>query len=326
MSKARIAGLILTAWMMAAAATAQTPAPYPSSGPADWAAVKAHADKAYTVAGAQWRASADYFCQPGARANKITDAPVHPTKIFDNVYVLGDVGTVVYAVTTPDGIVLIDSSYPTNTEKLLLPQMAQLGLDPAKVTHVLITHGHADHYGGAGYFQSKSGAKVVLSPADWDMVAAAKPGPGTPPPRRDVEIQDLKPVMAGGLAFTPVLVPGHTPGSLGWIFPVRDGGKAHMAALFGSTILTTERLTVDTLTQELASWEKFATTAKAMKVDVELQNHALFDNMPAKLDAAAARQPGQPNPFVVGASSYARFTGTIIECLKADIARKGGKA
>jgi metallo-beta-lactamase class B len=298
MSKARIAGLILTAWMMAAAATAQTPTPYPSSGPADWAAVKAHADKAYTVAGAQWRATADYFCQPGARANKITDAPVHPAKIFDNVYVLGDVGTVVYAVTTPDGIVLIDSSYPTNTEKLLLPQMAQLGLDPAKVTHVLITHGHADHYGGAGYFQSKSGAKVVLSPADWDMVAAAKPGPGTPPPRRDVEIQDLKPVMAGGLAFTPVLVPGHTP----------------------------ERLTVDTLTQELASWEKFATTAKAMKVDVELQNHPLFDNMPAKLDAAAARQPGQPNPFVVGASSYARFTGTIIECLKADIARKGGKA
>ena len=165
---------------------------------------------------------------------------------------------------------------------------------------------------------------MVLSPTDWDLVAAAKSGPGTPPPKRDVEIEDLKPVMIGGLAFTPVLVPGHTAGSLGWIFPVQDHGKTHMAAMFGSSVLRTDRLTTENLAQELASWEKFAAVARKMKVDVELQNHPLFDGMSAKLAAAASIAPEQPNPFVVGAASYARFTGTVEECLKAVIARKGG--
>ena len=237
---------------------------------------------------------------------------------------MGDLGTVVYAITTPNGIVLIDALYPVKLDTVLLPQMKALGLDPAKVTHVLITHGHSDHYGGSSYFQSKYGAKVVLSPKDWDLVATAKPAPGNPPPKRDVEVQDGKPITIDGVAFTPIYVPGHTPGSLGWIFPVKDDGKTHMAAMFGSTILTTERLTMDTLTPELASWEKFAAIARKMKVDVELQNHPLFDNMPAKLMATSTRQPGQPNPFVVGAASYNRFTGTVVECIKAVIARKGG--
>ncbi len=309
---------------LAGAAQAQAPQPYPSFGPADWSAFKSHVDKAYATAGQTWKPTADYFCTPGQAANKVTDPTIQPAKIFDNVYVMGDLGTVVYAITTPNGIVLIDALYPVKLDTVLLPQMKALGLDPAKVTHVLITHGHSDHYGGSSYFQSKYGAKVVLSPKDWDLVATAKPAPGNPPPKRDVEVQDGKPITIDGVAFTPIYVPGHTPGSLGWIFPVKDDGKTHMAAMFGSTILTTERLTMDTLTPELASWEKFAAIARKMKVDVELQNHPLFDNMPAKLMATSTRQPGQPNPFVVGAASYNRFTGTVVECIKAVIARKGG--
>jgi metallo-beta-lactamase class B len=202
---------------------------------------------------------------------------------------------------------------------------AKAGLDPAQVRYVLITHGHADHFGGATWFQQKYGAKVVLSPADWDMAAKARMPDGHPAPRRDVEAVDGQAITVGGLAFTPVYVPGHTPGSLAWIFPVSEGGMTHIAGLFGSTILRNDRLTTDTIVQELGSWEKWAAVTRRMKVDVELQNHPLFDGMPAKLTAIRARAPGQPNPFVVGEAAYGRFAGTVIECLKADIARKGGK-
>jgi metallo-beta-lactamase class B len=316
--------VIATALWALAAAWAQ-PVVLPSSGPPDWSAFKAHADKARALAGDQWKEAAEYFCSPGVRVNLISDPAISPTRLFDNVWALGDEGTTVYAVKTADGLVLIDALYPDKFEQTLLPQMAQAGLDPAQVKYVLITHGHADHFGGAAYFQSRYGARVVLSATDWDLVAKARMPPGHPAPRRDVEAQDGKAIVIGGAPFTPVFVPGHTPGSLAWIFPVTEGGKPHMAGLFGSTILRNDRLTTDNLAQELASWRKYGDLAKAMKVDVELQNHPLFDGMPAKLKALAARQPGQPNPFIVGEKAYGRYTSTVQECLKADIARKGGK-
>jgi metallo-beta-lactamase class B len=315
----------LLALAAAAPALAQRPVAFPVSGPPDWAGFKAHADKAKALAGEQWKAAAEYFCSPGVRVNQISDPAIEPTRLFDNVWALGDEGTTVYAVTTPDGIVLIDALYPQKSESTLLPQMAKAGLDPAKVKYVLITHGHADHFGGSAWFQQKSGARVVLSAADWDLVAKARMPAGHAAPKRDIEAKDGEPIVVGGMAFTPVFVPGHTPGSLAWIFPVSDGGKRHMAGLFGSTILRNDRLTTANLAQELASWEKWARVAKASKVDVELQNHPLFDGMPEKLKAIRARAPGQPNPFVVGQASYQRFAGAVAECLKADIARKGGK-
>jgi metallo-beta-lactamase class B len=307
------------------AALAQRPAALPVSGPPDWSGYKAHADKAKTLAGQQWQAAAAYFCSPGVRVNLISDPDIEPTRIFDNVWALGDEGTTVYAVVTPAGIVLIDVLYPDKYEKTLLPQMAKAGLDPAQVKYVLITHGHADHFGGSTYFQQTYGAKVALSPVDWDLVEKAKMPAGHPAPHRDVEVKDGETITVGGVAFTAVYVPGHTPGSLAWMFPVMDGGQRHMAGLFGSSILRNDRLTTDNLAQELSSWEKWARATRAAKVDVELQNHPLFDGMPDKLKAIRTRAPGQSNPFVVGQGAYQRFAGTVAECLKADIARKGGK-
>jgi len=89
-------------------ARSQTPA-FPVSGPPDWSGFKAHADKARALAGGQWAAAADYFCSPGVRVNLITDPVIEPTRLFDNVWALGDEGTTVYAVITPAGIVLIDA-------------------------------------------------------------------------------------------------------------------------------------------------------------------------------------------------------------------------
>jgi metallo-beta-lactamase class B len=123
----------------------------------------------------------------------------------------------------------------------------------------------------------------------------------------------------GDFTITPVLIPGHTPGSLAYVFPVKDGGKTHMAGLYGGTVLI-PRIAWN-LQEYLSSLRHWAEAAKKMKVDVELQNHPLYDNMGEKLAKLKARKPGQPNPFVVGEASYQKFVNVISECTQVQIAR-----
>ena len=51
-----------------------------------------------------------------------------------------------------------------------------------------------------------------------------------PGPRKEVYLGDFK--------ITGYAIPGHTPGSTGYIFPVKDNGKTRTAAIYGGTVLT----------------------------------------------------------------------------------------
>ena len=62
--------------------------------------------------------------------------------------------------------------------------------------------------------------------------------------------------------------------------------------------------------------------AKQMKVDLEIQNHPLYDNTFEKAAALQGRKPGAPHPFVVGEIGYLRFVDIMNECMKAAVARR----
>jgi metallo-beta-lactamase class B len=62
--------------------------------------------------------------------------------------------------------------------------------------------------------------------------------------------------------------------------------------------------------------------AKKMKVDVEVQNHALFDMTPERIAKLKARKGGDANPFVVGNDRYVKFWSIVSECIQAEIARR----
>ena len=293
-------------------------------------------------AGADWNEPFDFICatNPG-RANRPDDPEIEPTKVFDNLYVIGRSGTVVWAVTTSDGIVLIDSGYGDQLESVLLPGMKKLGLDPAQVKYVIIGHGHGDHFGGSFYFQQR-GARIVLAGPDWDLIenptpAGRGPAPGgaaappaargpapTPiqPPKRDVVAVEGQAITVGDVSFTPVMIPGHTPGSMGIIFPIKDGRTTRMAGLFGGSILTPGRISDEGLQQYITSVEHWGDVTRRMNVEVEIQNHPLYDGFLTKLEQLKQRKPGAPNPFVVGRDSYQRFVSVMAGCTKLQLARR----
>ena len=288
----------------------------------DSAEVKAHLDRARAIAGTRWAPAYQFFCVD-PRANGNDDPPVEPTKIFDNVYAIGNTGTVAYAITTSDGIILLDSLAANQVEPVLLPGMRKLGLDPAKVKLVIVAHGHADHFGGSPYFQDR-GAHVAMSAEDWDFIApkpgAATKGPASP--KRDLVMVEGQPVGLGDVKVMPVLTPGHTPGSMGFIFPVKDNGKTRVAAMFGGTMLTAARPTPEQFDQYLTSIAHFRAEAVKAGAEVEMQNHPLMDDFAGRLAQLQTPKLGAANPFVVGRENYPSFLDVMSECMRAQIGRR----
>jgi metallo-beta-lactamase class B len=315
-----VAGLSLA---VATSALAQAPEPKPDSP-----AVQAIVARAKTAAGTTWAEEAHFFCE-APRANSPTDPPIEPTRIFDNVFVIGNAGTVAYVIRTSAGLVMIDALNANQVESVVLPGFKALGLDPVQVKAIIIGHGHADHFGGSAYMQEHYGSKIYIAAADWNLMENPPPargarqgGPATPLPKHDQVIADGQPIVIGDLKVQPVAIPGHTPGSMGFIFPVKDGGKTRMAALYGGTVLTPGIISDEGLRTYLKSVARFKDATQKAKVEVEIQNHPLMDPIQVKLDRLRARTKGQPNPFVVGTKGYQAFLDVMAICTEANIERR----
>ena len=296
------------------------------SPPSESAETLSQLNIAREKAGTDWRAAYDFLCAPAPSVGSPHQSPIiEPAQIFDNLFVIGRTGTVVYALQTSEGIILIDAGYRGQEESVLLPGLKALGLQAEDIKLVIVAHGHRDHYGGARYLQENYGARVALAEADWAVIDAARNSQDEEQiaPNKDIVINESEPMTLGDTEVLPVLIPGHTPGSIGLVFKVQDGDTEHTAALFGGTILIASRISSEGLQQYVDSVTHFSEITSNMGATVELQNHPIFDNMPAKLAALKTRQDDSEHPFVVGEAAYQNYLGVISECTNVELARRG---
>jgi len=75
----------------------------------------------------------------------------------------------VYALDAPDGLTIIDASMPGSGAKIVR-QLEAVGRKPTDVKRILITHAHWDHIGGLKELQSLTGALVVASAGERDVI------------------------------------------------------------------------------------------------------------------------------------------------------------
>ena len=82
------------------------------------------------------------------------------------------------------------------------------------------------------------------------------------------------------------------------------------------------RIPDEGLRQYVQSLERFGAVTQRLGVDVEIQNHPLYDGFATKLDRLARRGAGDAHPFVVGRDAYQRFLTVMRECANAQLARR----
>lgn len=86
-------------------------------------------------------------------------------KITDTVYALDATrGAYVYLITGEENI-LIDTGLPFKG-KALLRELRSLGVDPASIAHILLTHHDIDHVGNAAMLEELTGATLWASEKD----------------------------------------------------------------------------------------------------------------------------------------------------------------
>ena len=241
---------------------------------------------------------------------------LEPKKAFDDLYWMGTPSRSTWALTTSDGIILYDTQGVYDAEDLIVGSLKKLGLDPARVKYVIVSHAHLNEVGGAKLMQERYGAHIVMGAGDWDLVDQSVNGFPKGKPKRDIVATDGMKITLGGRTVTIYLTPGHTPGAISGIFQVHDHGKPLTVAYSGGTEFNFVN-DVPHFDTYLASERKFAALAAAAGATIIMGNQSQFDSAALKLMTLANRRPGEAHPLEVGAAAVARYFKIEDECAQA---------
>jgi metallo-beta-lactamase class B len=285
---------------------------------------------AMKIAGSDLQPQAKMFCtatgpQRMALARQAAGLPpmpnvvVEPTKVFDNMYWIGMTSQNVWAITTSDGIIMLDTmNSEQEAREVIVPGLKKVGLDPAQIKYIIIGHGHpgqSDHTGGALYLQKTYGAKVIMSPIDAKLVLPTQRA-DRPLAVPDIDATHGQKVTLGDTTVTLVHIPGHTPGTMGTIVPVKLRGQTHHVIVLAATQMPTR--------ESLLQFERvFNDFAKPMKVEASLNMHANGVQEDLAFLEQIRKNPNGPNPYFYGPERFSRWMDIMIECGRGRLAALG---
>jgi metallo-beta-lactamase class B len=246
-------------------------------GPADHPAV--------TVAGRTYTPASILARNMGTTEDQETQFPPH--KIVGNVYYVGTKTLSSFLIVTPDGNLLIDSTYERNVPTIR-KSVEQLGFKFSDVKILLGNHAHGDHQEGDAAVKELTGATVMAMAEDVPALQAMKPGGKEHPIDRILHDGDT--VSLGGMTLVAHLTAGHTRGATTWTTRVTDGLKTYDVVFFSS--LRAGGAVTPAIAAEL---DHAFTVVRALPCDVPLGDHPAEYDMQAKYAKLAA---GAANPFI----------------------------
>jgi metallo-beta-lactamase class B len=235
--------------------------------------------------------------------NKGTNEPVPPLKIADGLYYVGSNEVSSFLIDSGSGLILIDGGY-RETAPQILANVRSLGYDPRQIRYLLNSQAHFDHAGGLAEIKAATGARMLASVADAEMLERGGRWDffwgndvEFPAVRVDEAVQDGRKLRLGKVVLTAHLTPGHTPGCTSWTMPVMDRGKSYTALFNCSTTVPGYKLLGNLRYPQLASdYQATFRKLEALPCDIFLGSHASFFRLEEKRKALA-NNPSR-NPFI----------------------------
>src|SRR5205823_14710256 len=132
-----------------------------------------------------------------------------PHRIIGNIYYVGTRTLSSFLIVTPQGNILMDSTYERNVPTIA-KSVEQLGFKFSDVKILLGNHAHGDHQEGDALVKQMTGAQVMAMAEDVPALKEMKPGGKEHP--IDKILHDGEQVSLGGTTLVAHLTAGHTRG------------------------------------------------------------------------------------------------------------------
>jgi metallo-beta-lactamase class B len=265
-----------------------------------------------------------------AGARQDDNQPIEPYRIAGNLYYVGSSGISSYLIATPAGHVVIDAGYES-TVPIVEAGIRTLGFKVEEVRYLLNTQAHYDHAAGFAKLKKDTGAQLVVSAPDADVIERG----GTqdfsfgdrfpfPPAKVDRRVKDGDTVTLGKLTLHAHVTPGHTKGCTTWSFEVTENNRElHVVDMCGLAVLDSTRLVGNAAYPEIVSdYERTFTALRKLPVDIFIGAHPAYYDGTAKA-AKAKANPSGPNPFI-DPDGYRRYVDEGEKRFREQLAREKG--
>jgi metallo-beta-lactamase class B len=224
-----------------------------------------------------------------------------------------------WAVKTSQGIILIDTLFGYAAQDAIVDGLKKVGLDPADIKYIIVSHAHGDHDGAVKFLQDTYKPRILMGPKDWELSARS-----ADPPRHDIEATDGQKVTLGDTTVTIYITPGHTGGTLSVLVPVKDRGQPHLAMEWGGTALS-GGTSKEMLESYIANAKRLKDISDGAGADVIIGNHTEYNDALNRLERTKARKAGEPHPWIVGKGEVQTYLTVVEECAKAWLAIGDGR-
>jgi metallo-beta-lactamase class B len=222
--------------------------------------------------------------QNAAPQNANWTRPFPPFRMIGNIFWVGSYDLSTYLITTPQGNILINTGVG-DTATQIKASVEQLGFKLTDTKILTATHGHFDHVAGLAELKRMTGARLVASEGDKELLESGgaadfrfgdTPGARFEPVKVDQTFKDGDDISLGGTVLTAHHHPGHTKGATSFTVNVQEAGKTYRVIIANMGSIN-PGVTVSGMAKYPGIAQDYARTFRAQKdmsIDIWLASHA----------------------------------------------------